>query len=228
MVKTGSGTPFLLVALAGSMAILAGAYLLFSVDFDFAAAKAMTLDRVDRLSEIHPLILFAAIALLPLIGFPVSPLLVAAGVAYDHATGLMIGISGMAVNDALGYWLASTVLRERVESFVEKRGWRIPVINEANTIKIVTIFRLTPGFPLPAQTYLLGLAKVPFFTYMWVSVLAQCIPVAGFVLTSGSIFEGSWGIVFIGVSLLVVMAIAARMITNHYGKSITRSDTAEP
>ncbi|WOO42960.1 TVP38/TMEM64 family protein [Rubellicoccus peritrichatus] len=205
-----------LICLLGVISVV-GLYVFYSY-VDMAQVDEVLGQAMEVLAELHPVVFFLIIALLPLFGCPLSPLLIAAGVIYGPYMGLLIGIVGLAFNDAIGYWLASSVFRRWIEAFIEKRGWRIPMIPDAEAAKVVAIFRLTPGFPLPAQSYLLGLARVPFFTYMWVSLLAQLIPASGFVITGGSIFEGSWGLIFIGVSLIVVMALAAKVALKYYGK----------
>lgn len=227
MVKAISKSKVILGITVLAVAFAALCAVILSTDITLADATHMVNVAIDMLSQTHPFVFFLAIALLPLIGCPVSPLLIAGGLAYGPVIGMVVALAGMAVNNALGYWLAASVFREWIEKLIQKRNWRIPVVPDQQAGRVVVMFRLTPGFPLPAQNYILGLARVPFFTYFWISIAIQTIPAAGFVLTGGSIFEGSWGLVFVGVSLIVVMAVAAKIILSYYGKQIARPNPAE-
>lgn len=189
--------------------------LLWQEQFDMDDAIRLKDEALGFLQGTHPALLLAAIAILPLFGFPVSPLLLLCGLAQDgeqnKMLGMLIGVVGIALNDALGYGIASW-LREPVQRFLVRKKIIVPNIPDKDAAKVVILFRVTPGFPLPFQNFLLGLACVPFFTYMWASLLPQTVIVAGFVLTGGAIFEGQWGMMLLGISLIIVFAIAGRII----------------
>ncbi|MBC2595125.1 VTT domain-containing protein [Ruficoccus amylovorans] len=158
-----------------------------------------------------------AIAVLPLAGFPISPLLILAGLAYGGPVGMLIGVAGVALNNALGYGIAAW-LREPVRRWLERRGMRVPVVQRGDYVKVVLLFRLTPGVPAFLQNYVLGLSGIPFWTFFWVSLPPQLVTVAGFVLTGGALFEGEWGVIVLGVSLLIVFGIVGRLIHSHRKK----------
>ncbi|MGE9293966.1 MAG: TVP38/TMEM64 family protein [Puniceicoccales bacterium] len=166
----------------------------------------------------HPALMVCAIGFLPLIGFPVSPMLILAGIAYGGVVGLAVGVGGIALNNALGFGIAAW-LREPVRAWLEKRGVRVPEVEPRDFVKVVLLFRIVPGFPATFQNYILGLTRIPFFTYFWVSLIPQVIVVAGFVLTGGALFEGRWGVVLLGVSLLLVFGIVGRLMQEHRKKN---------
>jgi len=204
--------------------------ILWQEQFDMDDVIRLKDEALGFLQGTHPGLLLAAIAILPLFGFPVSPLLLLAGLAQDgeqnKMLGMFIGVVGIALNDALGYGLASW-LRGPVQAWMDRREIKAPTIPANDAVKVVILFRVTPGFPLPFQNYLLGLARVPFFTYMWASLIPQIVIVAGFVLTGGAIFEGQWGVLLLGMSLIIVFSIAGRIIIQQRKKkAATQNATA--
>lgn len=208
------------LALAVLAAVGVGVLLLAAFDFDLAAIKASLKELLALLASIHPAALFLAIAILPCLGVPVSPLLVAGGLAYGKPIGLLIGFTGMAVNNALSYGLAAYPLRRFIEGVIHSRGWKIPEIPKKEEVRVIIVFRITPGFPLPFQNYLLGLARVSFGKFMVYSLLAQTLPIIAFVATGGALFEGSWGLLILGVVLLIVMTMVAKIAYGMYGNKV--------
>jgi uncharacterized membrane protein YdjX (TVP38/TMEM64 family) len=178
------------------------------------------------LEEANPVFLLLAIAVLPLAGFPISPLLVMGGVVYGETVGMLVGAGGVALNNVLGYWVAAW-LREPVRGWLERRGVNVPEVSRGDGYKIVLLLRVTPGLPATVQNYVLGLSGIPFWTFFWVSLPPQLVIVAGFVLTAGALFEGQWGLIILGVSLLLVFGIVGRLIHSHR-KNTSAAHAAEP
>ncbi|MEM8550211.1 MAG: VTT domain-containing protein [Verrucomicrobiota bacterium] len=174
----------------------------------------------------HPLVIFAAIAFLPLAGFPVSALLIAAGITYGGTVGMVISVLGIAVNNTLGYAIAAR-LRGPIQRWVDRKGIRVPEVPAKDNARIVLLFRIAPGFPLTFQNYLLGLARIPFWTYFWVSLAPQLIFITGFVLTGGALFEGRWGTILLGASLILVLAIVGRILYGQHNRK-PQDHAAEP
>ena len=213
------------LALLGMAAIAVG-IVLWEKQFNVQDVLQRKDELLHWLQGTHPAILLAALALLPLFGFPVSALLIIAGLTYGPLGGMIVSMLGLMLNNSFGYAIAAR-LRGPLQRWVEKKSVRVPVIPPNEYVKIVLLFRITPGLPLCFQNYLLGLARVPFATYFWASVPPQLVVVAGFVLTGGALFEGKWGMILLGVSLILVFGIVGRIIqgqvkqkqTNHAADS---------
>ncbi len=184
---------------------------LWGEQFDLQEVLRQKQELEKWLEGAHPGILLVALAVLPLLGFPVSALLLIAGVTYGEVTGMVVSMLGLMLNNTLGYAIAAK-LRAPVQTWVEKKGVKVPVVPPRDYTKIVLLFRITPGLPLCFQNYLLGLARIPFLTYFWVSIPPQLVVVAGFVLTGGALFEGKRGGILLGLSLILVFGIVGRII----------------
>ncbi len=161
----------------------------------------------------HPIALFAAIAILPGLGFPASPLLILAGAVWGSDLGsCFIAIAATALNMAWTYAAAAGPARRFISRLLGTRWDRWRDMDRRNLLKLTLLLRITPGVPLVIQNYTLGLLAVPFVPYLLISVPINGLFVTGFVLTGGAIFEGSLGAAIVGVSILIAASIAVKMI----------------
>lgn len=167
-----------------------------------------------KMAQLHPILLILAIAVLPLAGMPVSVLFVIGGIAYGIMPACIYAMLGITLNNILGYMIAARWFHQPVAHLMARRGWQIPQLSRHDLFKVIIAFRLTPGFPLTVQNYLLGLAKVHFSTYLSASFVIQIIPVTGFVITGGSLFDGRWGLILLGLCLLLAAALMAKVIAS--------------
>ncbi|WP_309387870.1 TVP38/TMEM64 family protein [Cerasicoccus frondis] len=164
------------------------------------------------LESINGIFLLPAIAILPLCFFPVSVLLVLVGYKFGPVEGLLLAMVGVAINDAIAYWMARTFMRGPIVRMLEKRKLKVPVIKKENEIQWIALLRIAPGSPMIIQSYLLGLANVNFMRYMLLSVPIQSVHVFLIIMFGDAIFEGKVGTVIFAVSLFIVVGIACRMI----------------
>lgn len=116
--------------------------------------------------------LFLAMALLPLLGFPISIVYIVAGARFGLWWGGMV-VAGVTTvhllfSHAIGRWL----LRQKIEGALERRGWQIPHLPRAADAEIAAFGALVPGVPYFIRNYLLALTDVRFVVYWLV-----CLPV---------------------------------------------------
>src|SRR5512141_1368500 len=111
-------------------------------------------------------------AVLPAVGCPLSIFTLTAGTAFAGRMGLPLVLVwcglALAINMALTYWLAAVGLRPWLEQMIARTKYKVPVLDEADHSELTLIVRFS-GPPFFVQNYLLGLARVRFFTFMWVS-----------------------------------------------------------
>ena len=174
--------------------------------------------------ERYPLALIAALALLPGLGAPVSPLLILFGVVIGPLYGLpaacIIGVAAQSACTAWTYFLASGPLR----GFLQKtllRSRTLPELTPENAAKIGFMVRIAPGFPYALQNVVLGVLKMRFSTYLFVSIPVQSIYTVGFISTGGAFFEGNTGQALTAFLLLLAAILALRILRkrnkNHDG-----------
>ncbi|MGB0344716.1 MAG: hypothetical protein ACPGGJ_04900 [Coraliomargarita sp.] len=174
--------------------------------------------------ERHPAALILALAVLPGLGAPVSPLLILFGVVIGPLYGLpaacLIGVAAQSLCTAWTYFLASGPLR----GFLQKtllRKRTLPELTPGNAAKICFMVRIAPGFPYALQNVLLGGLKTPFSTYLLVSIPVQSIYTVGFITTGGAFFQGKTGQALTAFLLLLAAILALRILRkrnkNHDG-----------
>lgn len=183
---------------------------------DIAAWKEL-LEEGRAYMEAHPWTLILALAILPGLGFPVSPLLILFGLVlgprYGVVTASIIGVAAHSLCSAWFYALAAGPLRTFLLRTVLKNR-PLPHITQSNALRLGFMIRITPGLPYPLQNVALGAMGMPFPTYMLVSVPTTSLYTVGFIVTGGAIFEGQTGLALTGIMLIIVMILATRMYMN--------------
>ncbi len=214
----------LLIAVAGGVGLLAVVVLLqlMSVQELVGLAKG-GIERVKEWSRtVGPFPFFGAMALLPAVGFPVSVFSLSAGVLMGPQIGLGWAVAGtllsLGLNMALTYWLARYALRPLLEGVVRKLGYGLPEVVKENQLGLTVLCRITPGPPFFVQNYLLGLAEIPFWTYLWVSWSIQGSFAVAMVVFGEALMQGSGKVVFLAVSALVAIFVVIKLVRRRYAQ----------
>ncbi len=140
-------------------------------------------------SNAHPLVFFTVAALIPSLGFPVTPIYILAGATFGGLIGTLGTMAALAANLTLTFWLAKSGLRPVLERLVKRLGARIPQPGQSGDVRFILLVRLAPGIPFILKSYLLGLAGVRFGPYFMISLVIGGCYAAGFVLLGESFLE---------------------------------------
>lgn len=160
----------------------------------------------------NPLVLFAAIAILPGFAFPVAPLLILAGVVWgSNPMACGLAMTAVAINITWSHLLASGFCRKYFERILGRHWKRWESVAETDHWRLALVLRITPGIPLCFQNYLLGLLGVPIRYSLGIAIPTTGLYVCGFVLTGGAIFEGRLGLLLIGISILAAATLAVKI-----------------
>lgn len=164
---------------------------------------------------------FSGMAVLPCCGAPIMAFYLTAS-AFKATLGLggVLAATGaaLAVNIALTYWLARHWLRPWLEKLVARLGHKIPHVPPEDHFEFTLLLRILPGPPFFLQSYLLGLAEVPFWLYFaisWVVVMAMA---SGVIVFSDAILQGRGREALLGGSLIIAVALVVHMLRKHYAK----------
>jgi uncharacterized membrane protein YdjX (TVP38/TMEM64 family) len=134
------------------------------------------------LREAGPFVFFAAMALLPAVGFPLMPFTLVAGPVFGPPLGVGApgagAVAAVAANVALSYWLAAAVFRTWVLRLAAWLGYRLPEMPAGTAWQLVTVVRLAPGLPFWMQSYLLGVVRAPFAAYLTLSTAIPALYIA--------------------------------------------------
>jgi uncharacterized membrane protein YdjX (TVP38/TMEM64 family) len=174
-------------------------------------------EQLIDLCQAHPVLLFFAIAILPGLGFPASPLLIAAGIAWGGGTrACCLAISAIAINMSWTYFLATGIGKPLLLRLFGKRlqKWEAP--QGKNLYLITAALRLTPGIPFFLQNYALGIMGIPFRPYILISLPLNAIYVIGFVVSGGAILSGSIAHALAGLGLILLVTLLLRYLRSRY------------
>lgn len=146
-----------------------------------AAAVAHQVDMAevhDYAARLDGRVAFALLTVLPLFGFPVNILHIAAGIRFGIPGGLAV-VAGSVLIQLLASYMLVNLFRDRFEKWMAPIRERIPEGAHAN---ICVLALLLPGAPFAAINYTLPLIGVPLRTYIlccWpIHVLRSTVTVA--------------------------------------------------
>jgi uncharacterized membrane protein YdjX (TVP38/TMEM64 family) len=161
----------------------------------------------------HPGWLFVALVILNGLPFPASVLFVMAGVVWGERPMVACGygLTALVLNQAWTYALAAGPAHTLVGRVLSRCGWKIPVLKTENVTDTLLVMRLVPGIPLFVQNYVLGLLRVPYGRYAWMSLVCSGPPVIGFILAGAGIAGGEWKIALLGIAVLALALVAVRV-----------------
>jgi len=214
--------PALLVALVLGGAVAAVGIYFFGGARLVAEARQAWATAFAAFGAAGPAAFFGAMAVLPLFGFPISPFSLAAGPLFGASLGtplvLACGITAIAINLTLAYWLARRGLRPLLARLVARLGYRLPAASGEDATGLIILMRVTPGPPFFVQNYLLGLADVPFGRYLGWSVLVQGAFGTAVMLFGDALAQGRGRIAFLALGLLAGVVFATRLARRHLSR----------
>lgn len=131
-------------------------------------------------------IYFLFVTLLPLIGFPISAFYIFSGMAFSPITALLLTSGGLLLNMILGYWIGRFFLHQPITHYLKKTRFNPEWLDSRNLLRMTILVRSVPGVPYFMQNYILGLSKVPFWIYLFVSWSIQTLYCAGTIFLTNS------------------------------------------
>ena len=165
---------------------------------------------------------FAGVAVLPLFGVPITPLLVLAGATFELLPALAGCALAFAVNLTLSRLLARRLLRNWLVRMAKRWQYEMPSVGSRNRLTALILVRITPGPPLAFKNCVGALIDAPFAAYLtiyWIATMLYALGllVLGDALISASMFEGAAAITVLGVMVLAVLWTLRRLKRKRMG-----------
>ena len=165
------------------------------------------------------LLLFLAIVVLPALILPVSPLLALAGV-WGESHGVLIasicGSFALTANCCCTYWAARIFGLKVINKFIflfRKKPISIPEdVKESNFLVWSLVMRLTPGIPFIFTNIILGALKMPFQSYILISVPILTLSSFGYIYATAGIISGNFVNFGGGIAIILGFFIVGRFI----------------
>lgn len=164
-------------------------------------------------SEAGPVPFFLALAILPAMGFPVTPFYLVAGAVFDLPTALAGSLLALGGNLTLSYFLARYPLRSWLEKWLARSGRRLPQPEPRAYWRFAVLVKLLPGLPLFLKHSAIALAGVPFSIYFVASFAVSSVYAAAFIILGESALDRDYSQG--GAALLVLAAITTAVFLIH-------------
>lgn len=149
---------------------------------------------------------------LPVFGFPLN--------AYYFTITAVTGSLWLALplayfciigNMALAYFLTKSVLQKQLERQIEKRGYKVPQIEEHNEWKLIVALRISPT-PWFLQNAILALAGKSLTRYLLISTPIQAIIATGIITTGASLLQGNFMIAALIFAAFFLIMLALKRL----------------
>ncbi len=211
----------LLVA-GGVVALALGAVVASMPAERLGAVKDMVGGAVEWVRALGAGWFFLAFALLPAVGFPVSVFALSAGTLFGPTLGLptVLALAGlcMAVSMSISYGLARYAVRPWVTRLLGYVGYRVPVVPPEKQKMFTVLVRITPGPPYVFQSFLLGLAGVPFWMYLWISWGICTVNVCLVIVFGDALAQGKGKVALLALAGVVVVVAAVKLVRGRMAK----------
>jgi uncharacterized membrane protein YdjX (TVP38/TMEM64 family) len=186
----------------GAAVLLAIMYFVWSA-YDHQAVMAW-------FQDLRPVPFVIAMALLPAIGAPTTPLYILAGASFGIWVGLLVSLIGLAANATLCFWIARK-MRPRFERLLERFETELPDFSErrGGGLRFVLGVKVAPGPPAFVKNYGLGISGVSYRTFMLVTMLFTGIYAGAFVVIGESLLDHrpSHAVIAIGVLAALIALV---------------------
>jgi uncharacterized membrane protein YdjX (TVP38/TMEM64 family) len=164
-------------------------------------------------------LLFLAIAFLPALILPVSPLLALAGI-WGESNGIliasMLGTICLITNCCWTYWMARVFGLNLINRFIrllKKNPITIPEgSGNTNFFLWSLVLRLTPGIPFIFSNLILGAVKMPFHLYLLISIPILTCSSFGYIYATAGLIGGDFANLGGGLAIILCFFITGRII----------------
>lgn len=182
---------------------------------------------VEAIRDMGPVPFFLALAVLPVIGFPVTPFYFLAGATFGVPVSLLGTGLSQALNLVLAYWLARRYLRGLLEKMVARADYRIPEVQPKNYVNFAILVKVTPGPPNFLKSFILALAHIPFgifFIVSWPTTMGFAI---GVIIFGDSLMDRDVPQAILGFVLMIAFLIAIKVAATYYSKKRGLHDSSD-
>lgn len=155
--------------------------------------------------QTHPIGLIAAYMILPMIGFPILPLLILLGVRFDSLYGSIIMTMIMPLHLSVSYWLSHTHIQKWIRRQAKSRGMTVPELPEKHRFRFAFLFMAVPGLSYTLKNYLLPMSGLSFFPFLICGWLPQAVLGIPFVVMGAAATQYSF--IMLGILALVYTAL---------------------
>jgi len=169
-----------------------------------------------HLQQIHPLVFLSAMAILPIVGAPISIFMVLVGIEFGIASGIAVTALLMAFHMAVSYYLANSFLYKWLAALLRLFNITLPGFVGRLSKQTAFIFMLIPGVPYVVKNNVLALSKMDFLPYMlinWTAQFAMSIPL---IIAGKAVLDMNVAILAAAAALLLLVYLIQYLAKRRY------------
>ncbi|TVR55216.1 MAG: hypothetical protein EA425_00805 [Puniceicoccaceae bacterium] len=100
----------------------------------------------------------------------------------------------------------------------------MPEVPAGEDVRVTLIVRFLPGPPYFIQTFVLGMARVPFRIYLPLSIVGSAGTALGFLFLGEALIRGGVGLIFFAVSFLIAVFLILQLVRRRLGPAGPRGN----
>lgn len=155
--------------------------------------------------DTRPVLFIVLMAVMPIIGFPLSVFLVLAGVKFGIAWGFLLAGFTMAIHITLSYLLAHSVFKPYLDGLLGRYWEQLRAFWKTANLFQLFIFAVIPGLPYAVKNYALSLSGLSFPVYFAVGWTTQLIMALPFVVLGRHAAKMNLHLVFVILLILLIL-----------------------
>lgn len=126
----------------------------------------------EWMRQARPLPFFALMALLPIVGFPITPFFILAGGIFGSLVGVVGSVIALGAN-LIGCYALARKMRPGIERLLRRFGYKLPDYRskEKGSLRFALTLKAAPGVPAFVKNYGIVIAGVGFLQYFVLSML---------------------------------------------------------
>ena len=191
-------------------------------EIDFERILEFFSDLNTQLAQ-HPLILMASLAILPGIGFPISPLLILFGTSltpqYGLVTTCLLGVAMQSLCTTWSFVMAAGPFKNWLTKWLNQH-YTLPTLQNKGAITATLLIRLAPGFPYALQNIILGLIGVSLKTYLLISIPITALITCTFIVSGAAIIQANTKHLVVGFAILLLVVLGLRIGAKKFKKYV--------
>ncbi len=174
--------------------------------------------------DIHFMVIIGAFIMLPLVGFPITALLVLMGMRFGVVIGILAMFSIMPLHLLFSFWLTRSFIGDRIKQYALKKekDYKIFSIPEDRNMEFCFLFMVIPGLSYSMKNYLLPISGVPFRHYFFFGWLIQGIMGIPFVLLGEASAELNLPIFAVMAVIFVLLFVIMKWAKKRYQRVIEK------
>lgn len=171
--------------------------------------ESLTRESIVAFARGLPLPAFLAfLFLLPLVGFPLTPLLLVTGIRFGFTGGMALATGAVFFHNFAAYRLTHGFFREPLKRKLDARGYSIPELKKEHHAWFTAIFASVHGPPYAPKLYLLALTEVPLRIYMGIGATIYALFCAIPIGAGSAVSDFNPWIIYGVIGVTIILPIA--------------------